>query len=203
MALARPASVITLASQRGTLIMAMDVSGSMRAADVHPTRITAAQRAAKAFVKERPRQVKIGLVAFSGGAFLVQAPTDNNVDLDTAIDNLQPERMTAIGSAVLTSLQTIFPDVRFDQMLPGFGGSEFYLGTPLENSRRAKPPKPKRHPGRAGQLSFRRDHPDDRRQEHHGSRSGRGGAHRGQLRRARLHHRLRHRQRPDSCSATA
>jgi Ca-activated chloride channel family protein len=142
-ALARPAAVITLASQRGTLIMAMDVSGSMRADDVHPTRITAAQLAAKDFVKARPRQVKIGLVAFSGGAFLVQAPTDNSADLNTAIDNLQPERMTAIGSAVLTSLQTIFPDVRFDQMLPGFGGSEFYLGTPLENARRPKPPKPK------------------------------------------------------------
>ena len=135
-ALARPAAVITLASQRGTLIMAMDVSGSMRADDVHPTRITAAQLAAKEFVKARPRQVKIGLVAFSGGAFLVQAPTDNSADLNTAIDNLQPERIRRSARRCSTSLQTIFPDVRFDQMLPGFGGSEFYLGTPLENARR-------------------------------------------------------------------
>src|SRR5262249_52400930 len=57
-ALARPAATITLASQRGTLIMAMDVSGSMRAEDVNPTRITAAQVAAKEFVKDRPKSVK-------------------------------------------------------------------------------------------------------------------------------------------------
>ena len=138
-AFARPAATITLASQRGTLIMAMDVSGSMRADDVNPTRITAAQVAAKEFVKNRPRQVKIGIVAFSGGAFLVQAPTDNNIDLNAAIDSLRPLRMTAIGSAVLVSLQTIFPDVRFDTMLPGFGGDEFYLGTPIENARKPKP----------------------------------------------------------------
>jgi Ca-activated chloride channel family protein len=142
-AFARPAATITLASQRGTLILAMDVSGSMRADDVNPTRITAAQRAAKSFVKERPRQVKIGLVAFSGGAFLVQAPTADAVELNTAIDQLQPERMTAIGSAVLTSLQTLFPDQRFDTMLPGFGGDQFYIGTPIENARKPKPIKPK------------------------------------------------------------
>ena len=142
-ALARPAAVITLASQRGTLILAMDVSGSMRADDVNPTRITAAQRAAKSFVKQRPHSVKIGLVAFSGGAFLVQAPTADNVELDMAIDQLRPERMTAIGSAVLTSLQTLFPDQHFDTMLPGFGGDQFYLGTPIENARKAKLPKPK------------------------------------------------------------
>ena len=145
-AVARPAATITLASQRGTLILAMDVSGSMRADDVNPTRITAAQRAAEQFVKDRPREVKIGLVAFSGGAFLVQAPTADNSELDQAIESLRPERMTAIGSAVLTSLQTIFPDQRFDTMLPGFGGDEFYLGTPLENSQRKKPTPPKRPP---------------------------------------------------------
>jgi Ca-activated chloride channel family protein len=144
--LARPAATITLASQRGTLIMAMDVSGSMRADDVNPTRITAAQVAAKEFVKDRPRSVKIGIVAFSGGAFLVQAPTADNQDLNNAIDSLRPERMTAIGSAVLTSLQTIFPDQRFDTMLPGFGGDEFYLGASPLDSQRKKPTPPKRPP---------------------------------------------------------
>jgi Ca-activated chloride channel family protein len=144
-ALARPAATITLASQRGTLIMAMDVSGSMRADDVNPTRITAAQVAAKEFVKDRPHAVKIGLVAFSGGAFVVQAPTADNQDLNDAIDTLRPERMTAIGSAVLTSLQVLFPDQRFDTMLPGFGGDEFYLGTSLDNQRK-KPEQTKRPP---------------------------------------------------------
>lgn len=128
LASARPAATITLAARRGTVILAMDVSGSMRADDVHPTRITAAQIAAKAFVKDRPAKVKIGIVAFSGAAFLVQPPTDDNVALNQAIDSLMPERMTAIGSAVLTSMQTLFPAVRFDTMLPGFGGEEFTSG---------------------------------------------------------------------------
>jgi Ca-activated chloride channel family protein len=128
LASARPAATITLAARRGTIILAMDVSGSMRADDVHPTRITAAQIAAKAFVKDRPAKVKIGIVAFSGAAFLVQPPTDDNVALNQAIDSLMPERMTAIGSAVVTSMQTLFPGIRFDTMLPGFGGEEFTSG---------------------------------------------------------------------------
>ena len=131
LASARPAATITLAARRGTIILAMDVSGSMRADDVHPTRITAAQVAAKAFVNDRPTKVKIGIVAFSGAAFLVQSPTDDNVALNQAIDSLMPERMTAIGSAVLTSMQTLFPAIRFDTMLPGFGGEEFTSGSAL------------------------------------------------------------------------
>ena len=129
LASARPAATITLAARRGTIILAMDVSGSMRADDVHPTRITAAQVAAKAFVNDRPSKVKIGIVAFSGAAFLVQSPTDDNAQLNQAIDSLMPERMTAIGSAVLTSMQTLFPAIRFDTMLPGFGGEEFTSGS--------------------------------------------------------------------------
>ncbi|HKD46247.1 MAG TPA: VWA domain-containing protein [Rhizomicrobium sp.] len=127
-ATARPAATVTLAARHGTVILAMDVSGSMRADDVHPTRITAAQIAARAFINDRPTKVKIGIVAFSGAAFLVQAPTSDNVALSQAIDSLTPERMTAIGAAVLTSLQTLFPAVRFDTMLPGFGGEEFTSG---------------------------------------------------------------------------
>lgn len=130
LASARPAATITLAARRGTIILAMDVSGSMRADDVHPTRITAAQIAAKAFVNDRPSKVKIGIVAFSGAAFLVQPPTDDNAALNQAIDSLMPERMTAIGAAVLTSMQTLFPAIRFDTMLPGFGGEEFTSGGP-------------------------------------------------------------------------
>lgn len=129
LASARPAATITLAARRGTIILAMDVSGSMRADDVHPTRITAAQIAARAFVNDRPSKVKIGIVAFSGAAFLVQSPTSDNVALNQAIDTLTPERMTAIGSAVLTSMQTLFPAIRFDTMLPGFGGEEFTSGS--------------------------------------------------------------------------
>lgn len=63
-AIARPAAVITLPSQHQTIILAMDVSGSMRAVDVQPNRLTAAQAAAKAFVSEQPSNVRIGVVSF-------------------------------------------------------------------------------------------------------------------------------------------
>src|SRR5512139_1239319 len=61
-AMARPAATITLPSQQQTIILAMDVSGSMRATDVKPNRITAAQEAAKAFIHETPKNVRIGIV---------------------------------------------------------------------------------------------------------------------------------------------
>ena len=137
---ARPSAVVTLASRGGTIIMAMDVSGSMRAADVNPTRITAAQAAARSFVKDREPQIRIGIVGFSGDAFLVQAPTTDTHSLEAAIDSLRPQFTTAIGSAVLTSLQTIFPQIKMDMMLPGFGGDQFTSGESLSEISKPKPP---------------------------------------------------------------
>ena len=69
--------MITLPSHHETVILAIDVSGSMRANDVEPTRIEAAQAAARAFVAEQPRSTRIGVVAFAGSAALVQPPTSN------------------------------------------------------------------------------------------------------------------------------
>ncbi len=113
-AVARPAAVVTLPSQHETVILAMDVSGSMRAADVEPNRITAAQNAAKQFINDQPRTAKIGIVTFAGAAALVQPPTQNKEDLLAAIDRFQLQRATAIGSGILVSLKAIFPDVEFD-----------------------------------------------------------------------------------------
>jgi Ca-activated chloride channel family protein len=109
-AVARPAAVITLPSQHQTIILAMDVSGSMRAVDVQPNRITAAQAAAKAFVAEQPSNVRIGVVSFAGTAAVVQVPTHNREDIIGAIDRFQLQRGTAIGSGIIVSLATIFPD---------------------------------------------------------------------------------------------
>ncbi len=80
-AIARPAAVITLPSQHQTIILAMDVSGSMRANDVKPNRISAAQAAAKAFVAEQPENVRIGVVSFAATASVVQTPTQNREDI--------------------------------------------------------------------------------------------------------------------------
>lgn len=113
-AIARPAAVITLPSQHQTIILAMDVSGSMRAVDVQPNRLTAAQSAAKAFVSEQPSNVRIGVVSFGGTASVVQMPTHNREDIIAAIDRFHLQRGTAIGSGIIVSLATIFPEAGID-----------------------------------------------------------------------------------------
>ena len=113
-AIARPAAVVTLPSQHETIILAMDVSGSMRAVDVKPNRLTASQEAARAFIADQPHNVRIGIVSFAGTAAVVQPPTENRDDLMAAIDRFTLQRGTAVGSGILVSLKTIFPDVEFD-----------------------------------------------------------------------------------------
>ncbi|HUR89301.1 MAG TPA: VWA domain-containing protein [Ramlibacter sp.] len=108
--MARPVAVVTLPSNQQTIILAMDVSGSMRATDVQPSRLVAAQNAAKAFITELPRHVKVGIVAFAGSAQVAQLPTINREDLVTAIDRFQLQRATATGNAIVISLATLFPD---------------------------------------------------------------------------------------------
>jgi Ca-activated chloride channel family protein len=92
----------------------MDVSGSMRAADVQPTRLVAAQEAAKSFVADLPRNVKIAVVSFAGTAAVVQAPTLSRDDVNAAIDRFQLQRGTAIGSGIVLSLATLFPEAGID-----------------------------------------------------------------------------------------
>jgi len=113
-AVARPAAVVTLPSQRQTIIMAMDVSGSMRATDVQPNRLAAAQAAARSFIADQPANARIGVVSFAATASVVQPPTENREEILAAIDRFQLQRGTAVGSGILVSLKTIFPDVEFD-----------------------------------------------------------------------------------------
>lgn len=113
-AVARPAAIVMLPTQQQTIILAMDVSGSMRARDVEPNRLVAAQEAAKAFVADLPRSVRVGVVSFAGTAAVVQPPTRNREDIVAAIDRFQLQRGTAIGSGIILSLATIFPDAGID-----------------------------------------------------------------------------------------
>lgn len=110
----RPVARVSLPLQQQTIILAMDVSGSMRATDVKPNRITAAQEAARSFVRELPREVRIGVVSFAGTAAVVQAPTTSRDEVLSAIDRFQLQRGTAIGSGVVLSLATLFPDAGID-----------------------------------------------------------------------------------------
>jgi Ca-activated chloride channel homolog len=113
-AFSRPAAIVSLPSAEKTIVLAMDVSGSMRAADVLPDRITAAKEAAKAFVAELPRSVRIAVVQFAGTAAVVQPPTLSRDDVVAALERFQLQRGTAIGSGIVLSLATLFPDAGID-----------------------------------------------------------------------------------------
>ncbi len=109
-AVARPYTLVTMPSQEGTVILTMDVSGSMQADDLKPSRIEAAKSAARSFVEKQPSGVRIGIVSFSDNAFLVQAPTDDKAAIIAAINRLTPLRGTAIGRGLLTSVDAIFEE---------------------------------------------------------------------------------------------
>ncbi len=110
-ALARPAALVKVPGLEGTVVLAIDVSGSMLADDVKPNRMEAAKEAAKTFV-ERQRlaknNIRIGIVTFSDNAQIIMAPTLDRAALTEAIDRLRPQRSTAIGRAIIVSLEAIF-----------------------------------------------------------------------------------------------
>ncbi len=136
-AASRPMAVVTLPSNQQTIILAMDVSGSMRATDVQPNRLVAAQEAAKGFIKDLPRTVKVGIVAFAGSAQVAQLPTTNRDDLVTAIDGFQLQRATATGNAIVVSLATLFPDAGID--ISNFSAPNRARGVPIEQAGKAAP----------------------------------------------------------------
>ena len=106
-ALARPEGVVSLPREEGTVILAFDVSGSMAAGDLKPTRMEAARAAARDFVEREPRSVVIGIVAFSDAGLAVQAPTNDQAAVLAAINRLAPERGTSLGQGITASLCTI------------------------------------------------------------------------------------------------
>jgi Ca-activated chloride channel homolog len=149
---AGPQAVVTLPSNQQTIILAMDVSGSMRATDVKPSRLEAAQSAAKKFINDLPRNVKVGIVAFAGTAQVAQLPTTNHEDLITAIDRFQLQRATATGNAIVISMATLFPDDGIE--LESFeAGSSRSRGFSIDRERKPKkeitPVKPGSYPNAA------------------------------------------------------
>lgn len=106
-ALARPQTIVSVPRVEGTVILAFDVSGSMAADDLKPTRMEAAKVAARAFVQRQPRTIQIGVVAFSDSGLAVQAPTNDQEAILAAINRLTPQRGTSLGQAILAALKTI------------------------------------------------------------------------------------------------
>jgi Ca-activated chloride channel homolog len=114
LAAARPMARVPLPWARTTVILAMDISLSMRVSDVKPTRLVAAQEAAKQFLSELPKKVEVGLVTFAGSSQVAHATTLDRPALVAAIDNFQMQTGTAVGSAIVSSLIELFPDHGID-----------------------------------------------------------------------------------------
>ena len=106
-ALARPTTNLSIPHREGTVMLAFDVSNSMLATDLSPTRMEAAKAAARTFVKKQPSSIKIGVVAFSDGGLTTQQPTDVKADVLASIERLKPAGGTSLGKGVFTALSAI------------------------------------------------------------------------------------------------
>jgi Ca-activated chloride channel family protein len=121
LSLARPTARVTLPWLCSTIMLAIDVSLSMRVRDVKPTRMVAAQEAARAFLQELPSNVHVGIVTFAGSAQVAQQATLDRPSLIRAIDAIQMQIGTAIGSAIVLCLAELFPDQGIDLEQMTFG----------------------------------------------------------------------------------
>lgn len=144
LAIARPSAVIVLPSEYLTLVLAVDISRSMRATDVDPTRINAAQAAARSFVEELPRNVRVAIVTFAGTATIAQTPTDSKDDLLAAIDRFELQRATATGDGLVVSLAALFPDeaAELEHAVAGSVFSRLGTGVPIDRAYREREGKP-------------------------------------------------------------
>ncbi len=107
LAVARPQVAVSIPRREGTVILAFDVSNSMRADDLKPTRMAAAKVAARGFVEKQPSSIKVGIVAFSTGGVITQQPTNDKKLILGAINRLSPQGGTSLGQGIFTSLSAI------------------------------------------------------------------------------------------------
>ena len=119
--------------------MACEIASRLSATDVEPDRLTAAQNAAKAFIAELPRHVRVGIVAFAGSAQLAQLPTQSHEDLVKAIDSFQLQRGTATGNGIMLALATLFPDAGID--IAALGGRQAMGARSLDEAAKQDPAK--------------------------------------------------------------
>jgi len=105
--LSRPEMMVDLPRIEGTVILAFDVSNSMAASDLEPSRMEAAKNAARTFVENQPSTIQLGVVAFSNGGLVVQSPTNDQTAILTTIDRLVPQGATSLGHGIFTALNAI------------------------------------------------------------------------------------------------
>ncbi len=113
-AMARPQSVLMAPLREATVMLALDTSGSMRAKDLKPSRIEAAQEAALKFIESKPARLRVGLVTMAGTAALAQSPTEERDALRQALANLPLQYGSALGSGLLISLEALLPGSGID-----------------------------------------------------------------------------------------
>jgi len=106
-AMARPVAIVAVPTNQTTIILTIDVSGSMCSSDIPPSRLEAAEAAAASFIQSQAAGTRIGIVAFSGFAELVQSPTNDKTALLNALQSLATGRRTAIGEGILASIDAI------------------------------------------------------------------------------------------------
>ncbi|MEZ4865405.1 MAG: VWA domain-containing protein [Caldilineaceae bacterium] len=128
LALARPVMELDLPRIEGTVILAFDVSASMAADDLEPTRMEAAKAAAEAFIRKQPSTVRIGIVSFSDGGLVVQQPTNDQLALLDTINRLAPQSGTSVGQGIIAGLNMILGD---DQPAPTASADATPVPTPL------------------------------------------------------------------------
>ncbi len=121
LALSRPSAPVRLPWAQSTILLAIDISLSMRVGDVKPSRMVAAQEAAKSFLAEVPGHVEVGLITFAGTAQVAQRATLDRPTLVAAVDAIQMQYGTAIGNAIVVCLSELFPDQGFDVEEMTFG----------------------------------------------------------------------------------
>ena len=107
LSLARPTATVAEPRREGTVMLAFDVSTSMAAKDISPTRMDAAKAAARTFVQRQPSTIRIGVVAFGDSALVSQQPTEDRTQVVAAIDRLTPQGATAVGRGIVSSLSAI------------------------------------------------------------------------------------------------
>jgi Mg-chelatase subunit ChlD len=162
---ARPQATVAVPASSTTILLALDVSGSMCSTDVQPNRLTAAEKAAADFIKAQPGGARIGLVAFAGIAGVLVPPTDDTDVLLAALPNLTTSRGTAIGQAILTSIDAIADidpavpptgvDVTGDPAGNAYAADVIVVLTDGANTQGVEPQTPRSRPPPAGCGSTR------------------------------------------------
>jgi Ca-activated chloride channel family protein len=143
LALARPTAAVPLPWAKSTILLAIDISRSMRVADVQPTRMVAAQEAAKAFLAEVPKHIEVGLITFAGSAQVAQRATIDRPSIVEAIDAIQMQFGTAIGNAIVLCLAELFPDHGIDLAEMTFGAFNGNKPARSLDEKKADKPPPK------------------------------------------------------------